>query len=306
MAVVSFDLKLKEFADAFGEKRRTAAGVLIGIVVYASAISLVPKLEESLQPIAVGAVTVGFLVFLAACIFTGPMRGKSGLADLQRRFFGFVKSPDQIEIVLPAVGDRNPPPALACDNYPLYTKVLSPDDVYTALEVHTVLSAIYRSDGKEIIVHVQGEPDARKESGESRLTVYIGGAPTNSESAAVVSGSSSPFTYDPKDGHVIVSASGARYQAESREDKIVKDYSFISRFTTTQNVKSLVLSGCRAYGQTVFYSHFLSSKNFYQVLLKHVGENDFQAILPIRVSGKKASWDGKVEAFKIIEKAAEV
>ncbi len=64
------------------------------------------------------------------------------LHDCVKRFFGFGDQPDSISILLPEIV-RARPSSLTCKNYPLFDYDISPDDVFTALRVYSMLVLLY-------------------------------------------------------------------------------------------------------------------------------------------------------------------
>lgn len=240
----------------------------------------------------------------------GPQKSKLSdddieLQRLQKEFFGFTREyPKTIEIVLPGV-DRGRTRDFVCSNYPLFESDLATDDVYTSIEVHTLLASLYK--GIDITVVECDKDNIHNKAPEKNLRILIGGKPTNTTSCSVLK--EKYYRYHSEDGHIVVGPNGAKFEVklDSSGTSIIRDYSFISRFTEQgSKCTDIILSGCRAYGQYAFYFSLLGNINFYREMSKKAKGKDFQAILPIEVRKLspntniwKPNWNsGEIAAFQ--------
>lgn len=119
-----------------------------------------------------------------------------------KRFFGFGDHPDIITIVLPKV-EQTRVPSLICHNYPMYSYEISPDDVYTALRVYSMLVLLY---GDRVQV-VSSKEQTIKPLGH---LILIGSPVTNPFSSDVLK-DRYYFFGSGKEDHDIFAQDGKRY-----------------------------------------------------------------------------------------------
>jgi len=208
--------------------------------------------------------------------------------DYVKRFFGFGENPESITIVLPGV-EQTRQVSLKCHNYPLFPYEMSPDDVFTALRVYSILVLLY---GNKVQV----------ESSKNILTpplghrILIGSSFTNSFTSQALKDQFYHFGVG-KDEHDIIANSGEKYSVKfddckvpMQERNIILDYCLISR-SSRHGIVEVVLAGCRAYGQMALW-HVLKDFDFYNQVLPEVEEKDFQILLRVPVNGNTITgWD---------------
>ena len=208
--------------------------------------------------------------------------------DYVKKFFGFGENPESITIVLPRVEQKREV-SLKCHNYPLFTYEMSPDDVFTALRVYSIMVLLY---GDKV----------RIESSNNILTpplghrILIGSSFTNPLSSEALKGLFYHFG-EGKDEHNIIANNGEKYSPKfddckvpMQERNIILDYSLISR-SSRQGIVEVVLAGCRAYGQMALW-HILKNLDFYTQVLHEIEEKDFQILLQVPVNGNTITgWD---------------
>ena len=205
-----------------------------------------------------------------------------------KNFFGFGENPELITIILPRV-EQTRQVSLKCHNYPLFPYEMSPDDVFTALRVYSIMVLLY---GNKVQV----------ESSKNILTppvghrILIGSSFTNPFSSQALKGQFYHFG-EGKDEHDIIANNGKKYSVKFDDSKlpmqernIILDYSLISR-SSRQGIVEVVLAGCRAYGQMALW-YILKDLNFYNHVLPEVEEKDFQILLQVPVNGNTTTgWD---------------
>lgn len=229
------------------------------------------------------------------------MKSNEQLLSYVKRFFGFGDQPDRITILVPRVNcKRDPKPddpvPLKCKNYPLYPYEVSPDDVITAIRVYSLLVSLY---GEKVHVRFSGD---KPEKTDGHL-VLIGSPVTNDLSANVLEGRPFHFGEGHKDHHIIKKIGveeecysvefNGNNETQMEERSITHDYSLISKFTK-ENTVEIVLAGCRAYGQQLFWT-ILRDPLFYKEALKKVeGKKEYQILLNVPVN-KKVLGNSKIE-----------
>jgi len=208
--------------------------------------------------------------------------------DYVKSFFGFGENPESITIVLPRVEQKREV-SLKCHNYPLFTYEMSPDDVFTALRVYSIMVLLYGD-------------NVRIESSKNILTpplghrILIGSSFTNPFSSQALKSQFYHFG-EGKDDHDIIANNGEKYSVKFddynvplEERNIILDYCLISR-SSRQGIVEVVLAGCRAYGQMVLW-HILENPDFYNQVLHKVYEKNFQILLQVPVNGNTITgWD---------------
>jgi hypothetical protein len=92
--------------------------------------------------------------------------------DLAKKFFGFGENPGVIKIILPSVSQKREV-SLRCANYPLFEYEISPDDMFSAIRVYSLLTSNYGE-----IVELYSHNEIIIKPGYNQI--FIGGPPTNS------------------------------------------------------------------------------------------------------------------------------
>lgn len=201
-----------------------------------------------------------------------------------KSFFGFGDHPDIITIVLPKVEQKRVP-SLICNNYPMYSYEISPDDVFTALRVYSMLVLLY---GDRVQV-VSSKEQNIKPLGH---LILIGSPVTNPFSFDVLKDQYYSFG-NGKEDHDILAQDGNRYfvRLDSDDDSIplskknlIKDYSLITK-RSMHGIVEVVLAGCRAYGQMAFWN-ILKNMDFYEKVLPDAEGKDFQILVEVDVEGR--------------------
>lgn len=216
------------------------------------------------------------------------------LLNYAKRFFEFGEQPDIITIVLPSV-ERSRSISFACGNYPLFPYEVSPDDVFTALRLYSMLVSLY---GDDVVQVVFGKELKVKPHGHH---ILIGGSPTNLFSfGALVD---QYYQFGGEGNHYIVSRDGDEYAVAFDGDEntplsersVIRDHSIISKSSRHgRDSLEFVLSGSRAYGQMVFWD-LLKDINFYKQVLPEVEGKDFQILLQITIDGRTCTRWEKVD-----------
>lgn len=210
------------------------------------------------------------------------------LLDRVKRFFGFGEQPDIITIVLPRV-ERTKLASLKCKNYPLFPYEMSPDDVFTALRLYSMLVLLYGD-------RVQVESGKELKTKPLGHRILIGGAPTNIFSFDAMK--DQYYGFGGAENHDIISRDGQKYSVLLDGDdsmplakrSVIRDYSIISKRSRQDKVE-VVLAGCRAYGQMAFW-YMLKDMDFYERGLPKVEGKDFQILLQVAVDGHTCTgWD---------------
>jgi len=213
-----------------------------------------------------------------------------------KALFAFRDIPEgiKIEIVLPNP-ERTREPTLDCKNYPLFKHEVSPDDMYSAIRVHSLLTACY---GEVVDLSFV---DYHQDS-ESHL-VLIGAPYTNRLTAGA--------NYQLKtDGGIYFQDNEPDREIVGRKDKykigfdrddvpvknrsIVRDYCYLSRRRLSGNRVEIIIAGLRAYGQKASYS-FLHEESFYRCVAPVLELGDFQIVVEVAV----CNWS--VHDWKVVE-----
>ncbi len=208
--------------------------------------------------------------------------------DYAKRFFGFGELPSMITIILPSV-EQTRPVSLRCRNYPLFPYEMSPDDVYTALQLYSILVLLYGD-------RVQGVSNKEFKIRLPGHCILVGGAPTNVFSFDALK--DQYYHFGGEGNHGIIGRNGEKYSAvldgddniPSAERSVIRDYIIISKYSRQGNIE-FVLSGCRAYGQMALW-YILKDMDFYERVLPQVEGKNFQILLQVSVEGHICtSWD---------------
>jgi len=213
----------------------------------------------------------------------------SKIYDLARQFFGFGEGPKNIKIILPSVSQKREV-SLRCENYPLFDYEISPDDMYSALRIHSLLTSIYGD-----IVEVYSHNDIRTRP--SHNNIFIGGPPTNSFSFQAVK--NAPIRFGGDNVNRVFQGKERDYKigfssADQESRWITEDYSLISKRKKGKNIE-FIIAGLRAYGQVATYE-FLNEEDFYLSVQDISRFDSFQILVQIIVDRKTCS------GWKVIEK----
>jgi len=226
----------------------------------------------------------------------------SPVHDLAKKFFGFGENPGVIKIILPSVSQKREV-SLKCANYPLFEYEISPDDMFSAIRVYSLLTSIYGE-----IVELYSHNEIILKPGYNQI--FIGGPPTNSFIYHALK--NAPIHYSENNVNRIIHGRNGSYEIGfSTPDQgsrwITEDYSLISRRKKNQNIE-LIISGLRAYGQVATYE-FLNEEKFYRDISDVLDCDGFQVLVKITVQGKacvewkiieKVKWDNSTLESSII------
>jgi len=208
----------------------------------------------------------------------------SSILKMVEQFFGFGENPRTIKIILPSVIQKREV-SLLCANYPLFDYEISPDDMLSALRVHSLLSAIYAD-----IVEVFSHKDFALKPGLNNI--FIGGPPTNSFSYQAVK--FAPFHFGENNVDRVIYGVERDYKigfsTKGKEKWLTEDYTLISKRKKYKNIEFMI-SGLRAYGQAATYN-FLNEEDFYRKVEDVFNYDSFQILVKIMVEGKACvGWE---------------
>jgi len=223
------------------------------------------------------------------------------LYTLAKAFFNFAPLGDgtKIEIVLPNP-ERKRTPSLKCNNYPPFDHEVSPDDMYSVVRVHSLLTRCYgevvelsfvrdhKDNFKNHLVLI-GAPYTNKLTEEANRCIKEAGGFhfVGSHPCRAIVRDKSDARYEIKledaDNNVhVLPESGSLSGVE--EMFLVEDYCYVSRRRLGEHVE-IIIAGLRAYGQKAAYD-FLGDKGFYKQTESVCGSKQFQVVVRVRVAGK--------------------
>ena len=206
----------------------------------------------------------------------------SNLKELTRAFFGFSVKTTVIHVILPAL-ERARSSTLNCANYPLYDFDVAPDDVFSGVRVHALLTASYPKAKVEIGFTKDTVGRALEEN-----SVLIGGPPTNDISKAVLSELAigfSGYVKDSPDRHIVFEGKKYRIGFTSGARKQIRtDYCLLSK-CHQDGRRLVVISGLRAYGQKAAYD-FLNDLRFYDQIREILDQPEFQILVEVDVENQ--------------------
>lgn len=225
---------------------------------------------------------------------------KEKIFNYVKCFFGLGDYPGIIKIVLPMVEQKRTP-SLICNNYPLYSYEIPPDDVFTALRVYSMLVFLY---GDRVQIDSCNQLNV-KPSGH---LIMIGSPVTNHFTSSALENQYFHFG-EGKEDHDILGKKGERYSVKldgnnripNEKRNVIKDYALITKRSHHGKIE-VVMAGCRAYGQMALWN-ILESMDFYEQVLPKIGENDFQIIVEVNVNEPiPNNWKIlKIEVFEHIK-----
>ena len=219
-------------------------------------------------------------------------RQNEGLYQLATAFFRLGNDPKDVELVLP-----NPPrqrrSSLDCANYPLFDHEVSPDDMFSAARVYSLLTACYGE-----VVSIRFEKQAGDLAGEPPHHRILIGAPYTNRLTKSSDNSlgDEDIRFDPDDNNRAILYGERRYEIEfdTATGRIRRDYCFISRRAVGGQAE-FVIAGLRAYGQVASFT-FLSESDFFQQAMDLVSKVDaYQILVEVEVGDRQAG------PWKIVE-----
>ena len=226
---------------------------------------------------------------------------RKGKLKLVKDFFGFGRKPERIIMILPSI-PQNRRFSLVCKNYPKFKYAISPDDMFSTIRIHSLLTSIYGE-----IVEVYDHKNIPENIDFHRI--IIGGPPTNVFSKDLLKGlpihfgdnnvdrtirfkksKGQPKTYKIKFSPKVKSQN----ELKRGVHQIRRDYCIISRNKIHDKVV-FVIAGLRAYGQLGVY-YFLNTEGFYEKVQRIVQSDCFQILIQVDV------WPNeKYGGYEIIE-----